>query len=370
VTPRRPALAVALALLLASLPTQAAPPASRSFYMGFAPSEYDATPRAVEETYAFIGRHADLIAHHLVKGVPWPEAYDQRRYPLAVEQDLRYRERKRAPGQKIFLALSPITAAAEGLGAYWGESGTVPRPGPWTRRDFDDPEVITAYTNFCSDMIRRFRPDFMAYGIEVNGLIREAPDKWPKFVKFAKIVYGALKGEHPALPVFVSLQLDYFWADEAQQRKAIADILPYTDYVAVSTYPYVDRYPDPRAIPRDYFAKLAALAPKKPFAVAETGFTAKDVTALGTRIRGRENWQDAYVKLLLAESQRLHARFVVWLVPRDYDALMERLKARQVPKTTLELFGIWRSNGLIDAAGTPRTALETWTAWLQRSRRE
>lgn len=367
-TPRRPALAVTLALLLAGPPLQAAPVASRSFYMGFAPSEYDATPQAVEDTYAFIRRHADLVAHHFVKGVPWPEAYDQRRYAPAVEQDLRYRQRKRALGQRVFLALSPITTAAEGLGAYWGASGTVPRPGPWKRRDFDDPAVITAYTNFCSDMIRRFRPDFMAYGIEVNGLVREAPGAWPKFVKFAKIVYGVLKGEHPALPVFVSLQLDYFWADEARQRRAIADILPYTDYLAVSTYPYVDRYPDPRAIPRDYIARFAALAHEKPFAVAETGFTAKDVTVAGTRIRGGQDLQDAYMSWLLAESQRLHARFVVWLVPRDYDALMARLKARHVPMATLELFGIWSANGLLDGAGVPRTALQTWEEWLRRTR--
>lgn len=338
--------------------------------MGFTPTEYDATPQALDDTYAFIGRHADLIAHHLVKGVPWPEAYDQRLYPAGVEQDLHYRELKRSARQRVFLALSPITAAAEGLGGYWGANGTMPRPGPWRSRDFDDPEVITAYTNFCSRMIRRFRPDFMAYGVEVNGLVREAPRKWPRFVTFARIVYAALKAEYPRLPIFVTLQLDYFWADEARQRNAVAEILPYTDYIAISTYPYVDRYPDPRRIPKEYFAKLAALAPKKPFAVAETGFTARDVRALGITIPGREDRQEAYMTFLLAESQRLHAQFVVWFVPRDYDALVERLKARHVPATTIDLFGVWKSNGLVDAQGTPRPAFDTWTEWLKRPRRE
>ncbi len=364
--PGRPISAVVLALLLLVPSSEAVSVAMRSFSMGFTPTEYDATPQALEETYAFIGRHADLIAHRFVQGVPWPEAYDQKPYHPAVERDLRYRELKRARRQKVFLALSPIAAAAEGLGGYWGAKGNMPRPGPWERKDFDDPEVITAYTNFASDMIRRFRPDFVAYGIEVNSLVKDAPAEWPRFVKLARPVYAALKAEHPTLPIFVSLQLDYFWANEPDQRKAIGQILPYTDYIAVSTYPYINHYADPRAIPRDYFARLAALASQKPFAVAETGFTAKAVSVLGTRIPGREEWQDAYMKFLLDESQRLRAKFVVWFVPRDYDALVERLRTLQIPGNTIDLYSIWKSNGLVNARGDRRKAFQTWSEWLQR----
>lgn len=366
--PRRPALAVALAVCLLASPIEAGAPQARPFFMGFAPSEYDATPKALDDTYAFIREHADLIAHHFVKGVPWSEAHDQQRYPAAVERDLTYRQLKRSPKQKVFVAVSPITVAAEGLGGYWGASGNMPRPGSWQRRGFDDPEVITAYTNFCNTLIQRFRPDFMAYGVEVNGLVKDAPAEWPKFVKFARLVYSALKVEHPALPIFVSLQLDYLWADEPHQRKAIAEILPYSDYLAISTYPYIDRYADPRNIPRDYFARLAALAPTKPFAVAETGFAAKDVSAFGAKIPGREDWQDAYMKFLLAESARLQARFVVWFVPRDYDLLVDRFRALRVPPATIELYSLWKSNGLVDARGARRKALDTWTGWLNRPR--
>ncbi len=368
--PRRRTLVAAVAAFLAVTSVDAASSGGRSFYMGFTPIAYDATAQALEETYAFIHKRADLIAHHFAEGVPWPEAYDQKAYHPAVERNLRYRTRARAPRQKVYLALSPMTVQAGGLGGYWGEKSDMPRPGAWQGKDFDDPAVITAYTNFCSDMIRRFRPDFVAYGVEVNGLVREAPSKWPKFVKLARIVYAALKAEHRSLPIFVSLQLDYFWADEGSQRKAVADILPYTDYLAVSTYPYVDRYPDPLQIPRDYFAGPAALASKKPFAVAETGFTAKPVNAFGKSIRGQEDWQDAYLQRLLAESQRLQARFVVWFVPRDYDALVDRLKTLHVSDNTLGFFSVWRSNGLVDGRGAPRKALETWEGWLKRPRRD
>jgi hypothetical protein len=338
--------------------------------MGFTSTEYDATPEALAQTYEFIARHGDLVAHHLAAGVPWPEAYDQKRYHPAVERDLLSRAAQRRLGQKVLVSVSPITAQAGGLGGYWAEKRNMPRPGQWRDKDFDDPQVITGYTNFTSDLIRRLRPDYLAYGIEVNQLIKDAPAKWPRFVRLAKVVYAALKAEYPRLPIFVSLQADDFWADPAAQGRAIKDILPHTDFVAVSAFPYLGPYPDPGAIPRDYFSGIAALAPGKPFVVAATGFPAKDVTMPGTNIPGREDWQEAYVKFLLAESQRLRARAVVWFVPRDYDPLIKRLKALHVPQQTLDLYGAWQADGLVDGLGTPRKALGAWTDWRKRPRRD
>jgi hypothetical protein len=359
----------AIGVSIASNPVAAATPSPRTFFMGFTSTEYDATSEALAKTYEFIGEHGDLVAHHLAAGVPWPEAYDQKRYHPAVERDLMSRAARRRLGQKVLVSVSPITVHAEGLGGYWAEKRNMPRPGQWKYKDFDDPQVITAYTNFAGDLISRLRPDFLAYGIEVNELIKDAPAKWPKFVRLAKVVYAALKAEYPKLPVFVSLQADDFWADPAGQGRAIKDILPYTDYVAVSAFPYLGRYPDPRAIPKDYFSAIAALAPGKPFLVAATGFPAKDVAMLGTNIPGRDDWQEVYVKLLLTESQRLRARAVVWFVPRDYDPLIKRLKALRVPQRTLAQYAAWQADGLVDALGTPRKALGTWMSWQRRPRR-
>lgn len=345
-------------------------PSTRSFYMGFTTTEYDATPQALDETYEFIGTHGDLVAHHLAGGVPWAEAYDQKRYHPAVDRDLQTRAGKRRLGQKVLISVSPITVHAEGLGGYWAEKHNMPRPGQWKNKDFDDPKVITAYTNFASDLVRRLRPDFLAYGIEVNDLVKDAPAKWPKFLRLAKVVYAALKAENPKLPIFVSLQADDFWADPVKQSRAIAQILPYSDYVAVSAFPYLGRYPDPRGIPKDYFSRIAGLAPGKPFLVAATGFPARNLTVLGTRIPGREDWQETYIKFLLTEAQRLHAKSVVWFVPRDYDPLMERLKALHVPQQTLDLYAAWQADGLTSARGTARQALETWMEWRGRPRRD
>lgn len=86
------------------------------------------------------------------------------------------------------------------------------------KKDFDDPDVITAYINYCRDMIKRFKPDYMAYWIEVHYVATKKPSQWPGFLKFAKEVYTTLKAENPSLPIFVSFSMDQFWQDERNQK--------------------------------------------------------------------------------------------------------------------------------------------------------
>lgn len=356
-------------LLKSTSPSSSTPSAaSRSFYMGFTPSEYDLTPAALEETYQFIQTNAELIVHHRAEGVPWPEALAKKPYHPNVEKDLQLRVQKRNPNQKVFLYLNPLAVTADGLANYWGETSNMERPGKWKDKDFDDPEVRTAYLNFCRDLIQRLRPDFMGYGIEVNGLLKNKPQQWPKFVQFAKQVYTTLKAENPNLPIFVSIQIDTVWEDK-NNEKAISDILPYTDYLAVSTYPYFSGYDDPRKLPRNYFSRIAALAPGKPFAVAETGFIAEDMQAFGVKAHGREERQNQYMQFLLEESNRLNAKFVVWFVPRDYDPFFEKVKSSGASAEVLALFKIWKDTGLVDGKEKGRAGLETWKQWLALPRK-
>jgi hypothetical protein len=196
----------------------------------------------------------------------------------------------------------------------------------------------------------------------VNALYKEQPKEWPRFVNLAKEVYTTLKGENPNLPIFVSFYLDYFLNDERKQREAISQILPYTDYVAVSTYPYLDQA-DPNKLRKDHFSKIAALAPNKPFAVAETGYIAKDLDAFGLKVQGNEEWQNDYLKFLLNECNKLNAKFVIWFVPRDYEPFFQKIKAMKVGKQLEDLFKIWKDTGVLDEKGNKRKAFYTWEQW-------
>jgi hypothetical protein len=76
------------------------------------------------------------------------------------------------------------------LAAYWGgdEAGVK----KWKGRKLDDPETILAYTRFCRRMIDKFKPDYLAYGVEVNMLAEaRAPHSC--------IAYAARSWNHPAI---------------------------------------------------------------------------------------------------------------------------------------------------------------------------
>jgi hypothetical protein len=59
---------------LAAQPGSTTDAARRGFLMGFTSWPYAATSEAVRETYAFIGRNADLVVEHMDDGVPWTES--------------------------------------------------------------------------------------------------------------------------------------------------------------------------------------------------------------------------------------------------------------------------------------------------------
>ena len=62
----------------------------------------------------------------------------------------------------------------------------------------------------------------------------------------------------------------------------------------------------------------------------------------------------------------MHAEFVIWFVPVDYDLLWDRLKDQGVD----EFYKLWRDCGLWDGELYPRTSLFLWKQWLRRRRVE
>jgi hypothetical protein len=336
----------------------------RPFSMGVASWPHDLTPGAIEALHLFILDHTDLFAAKIDEGVPWPEALEKKPYSAEFESSLEWK-RKYPQDKRVLLSLTPLNDDKSGLAGYRGKGEKEPLPPAWAKKDFDDPDVARAYLAFCREMIGRFRPDFVAYALEANQLAARNPARWKKFVPFARDLYAALKREHPGVQILVTLSADLL-GDEAQesaQKKLIREILPYTDVVAVAAHPYFTQT-NPAKIPKDYFAKVAQLAPGKPFAIAETGFPAEDSDILGFERVGKAAWQQDWLKTCLEEAARYNARFVVWMVPRDIDDLYKR-----IPPILNEPIRFIRDTGLLDGTGKPRKAFELWQQWLKIPRK-
>ncbi|MBZ0257807.1 hypothetical protein K8I31_17215, partial [bacterium] len=179
---------------------------SRSFYMGFTPFPSAITIDAVVAAQQFAAQHGDLISHHLEQGVPWTEALNGEPFHenLVKEWNNRLEYSK---GKKIFLSLNAITDGRNSIALYRGEKENMPLPEAFAGKALNDPDVKTAYLNFCRRAIAAFKPDYFAIGIEVNELLHNAPDQWPAYKELYEFVYQELKKEHPDLPLMATVSL-------------------------------------------------------------------------------------------------------------------------------------------------------------------
>jgi len=338
---------------------------SRSFALGFTDFPYANSLDAILAAFSVIKQDGDMAVMHFDDGVPWQKALDSLPYPQNFLDWLNGKAAAIPPGHLTYLAITPIAFSRDRLADNRGATGSEPLSTPWDTLTFDSPQVIKAFINHSEKMIEIYSPKFFAYAIESNMLIDLAPSKWDAFVTLAQSVYTSLKANHPNLPIFLTLQAEWFYKDPGSQRAGITRILPFTDYIAVSSYPFVEQS-DPNLLAVDYFKEIANLAPNKPFAIAETGWPAEDITKPYPKfIPANEATQKAYLQRLLADSDKLSAAFVTWFFTRDFDDFWESdLKFSAIAPT----IRLWKDTGLYDGQGNPRPALTLWRKYLALQR--
>ena len=338
----------------------AGPP--RSFRMGFTPFPFAGDIESFIAAAQLVAGHEDLAVHHFDGGVPWPQALVDDTYPSSLDNELTGRAATSPPGAARYVAVTPLSGNRGGLALLRADREGQPLPPPWDTAALDDSDVITAFTHYAEHVIARLQPDYFAYALEANMLLDASPEQWPAFIAFASAVYPALKAAHPDLPVFVTLQAEWFHRDRATQAERLAELMPYTDMIAVSTYGYV-RNVNPTAI-AGYFDPLVALAPDKPFAIGESAWPAEALDAPSPADAAfTPEGQAQYVAWLLETANALDAAFVCWFYPRDFDQYWARGLDAAPNAATVRLF---RDDGLWDGDGAPRPAMDVWLDWFHR----
>jgi hypothetical protein len=335
----------------------------RAFRMGFTPFVYDQTSEAVADMQKFLAENADIVAVHL-ESVPWTEALADKPFDPKMMEDWEGRKKAIGPGEKVYLAVSPINMMRAGMAEYRGAAERMPIPPEFQGKAFDDPIIKKAYLNYCKRAAEYFKPDYLSVGIEVNELFHNGRAQWSGYVELHKFVYQALKKEHPKLPVFTSFTLHNMinpgWQDRAEMLVAYKELMKYGDLVAVSFYPFMAGVATPAQVD-NALAWLTANfdALHKPYAVAETGDAAEKLTfkmgAQDITIPGSPEVQATYYEKLLALAQARKFQFVITFLYRDYDALWEKIK-----DSSPSFFIAWRDCGLVDEKGNKRPAYLVW----------
>jgi hypothetical protein len=342
---------------------------SRVFYMGFRPFPHTFTDKATEEAYNFVNEHSDIICHHFDDGIPWEAAYKGKPYHKEILKHIHVKKEQTAQDKKIYVAVAPLFNDRYTLAYNWGKESHMERKGFWKDKTFNDPEVITAYINYCRHIIDELHPDYFNYGVEVSENWKGLEDpNFKDFLIFAEAVYTTLKRAYPDLPIFVSLTHGNSVVNEDEYRKICLRLLEFSDYIATSSYGYLvpgmDNYKDadPNNLPKNFFEAMADLDPSKPFAVAETGSIAENliIDEYQYHIEGTEEWQAEFLHDMLHELNTLNAEFVIWLMYKDYDEGWKLMKKMGFP----DWGKIWKDCGLIDGKNIKREAYYIWKEWL------
>ena len=342
------------------------PPENRHFLMGFTPFPYDITQQAVDDTYQNIVNDGDIVLIHFDNGVPWNEALNDLPFPSNVQYDINMAQVKVPGNHKIFLTTTPNHIDRETLAHYWNTNGTQqPLPAPWNSYSFNHPDVITAYIKYCKRLIDAIHPDYFAYGIEVNGGLKENTQNYNDFMILADTVYNRLKQDYPHLPIMMTFQDQSYNKTKNEVLHITRNLLSYSDYMAVSTYPFWLYYQNnsnsnPDNIPSNWLSEMKDIDPQKPFVVSETGYIAEDlvIPAYQVNIQGNPDWQKTYTQKLCRKAQDLNAVFVCWFIYQDYDLMYQHFT------NPPPYFLVWKDNGMRDGTGQARPALSIWKNWL------
>lgn len=342
---------------------------SRSFYLGFTPWPYEATQEAIDTVYDTIQQNGDIVAHHLMDGIPWQESLVGDPFPADLENEVAGRIAETDSDQQVYLAVDSLNTNRDNLALNWGEAGGEPLPAPWNTRTFADSEVVEAYVNFALAMIARFEPDYFNYGTEVSELLLNDQDKFAQFVVFAEGVYTAIKAEYPSLPLMVSVALKSPDSADAEILATnLNQLSDYVDMVGISVYPYAffdhgDKG-DPANLSIDWLAQINSLIPGKPVAVTETGWIAEnlEIETFGLSVQSDPSKQKVFLETLFAEAENLSASFVIWFTVADYDTLWNEDLGQN------DLAKVWKDTGLLNSSLQTRPAMGTWQDYLARPR--
>jgi hypothetical protein len=339
--------------------------ATRSFYMGVTPWPADFTNAELDTAYAFINDHCDIVSQHFDDGIPYSEALNNLPMPSIFAQDVQSRKLKTPAGKKILLSVSALNLTRKAKADYYSNE-LIPDSTRtfWKQIAFNDPKTVTAYINYISFLIDQMQPDFVNYGVESNNALWDSA-QFVTYKSFLSQVYGQLRTKYPSLPFFISFMVD----ESSQGLEYAKQLLPYTDYIGLSAYPYVtvsssgSGNTDPSLFPAGYFERFINLDQRKPFLFAETGYIAEDLNlpSLPLNKHGTSSWQQAYLQIICNLCNSRQARMLIWFCSKDYDAGDSTLRA--LGKYN-DIFGIWQNIGLKDKTGAGRPAYHNWLNWM------
>jgi len=328
---------------------------SREFQMGFTSWPYAPTVEAVTSTDNFIETQGDIYSEHIDSEIPWSAWMNDTALPEAFSENVSNRVARRlASSNSMSLSISLLNLGRTDLMPDFDGNAPV-------YTSLDDSHIVNSYHKHVDYLVQQLSPDYLVIAVEVDGLLRHAPEKWEAYKSLIGQVKSLIKTDYPNLPISESLMLHgFFQPDFGTAQEIQTEVSAYMnamDFAAISFYPFLKGMSTQQEM-QTAFDFLHGIV-NVPIAFAETGHLSEDLDVPGFNlfIAGNQSEQNDYIQILLTNAQQENYEYVTWWTHRDYLPLWEIF-----PEELKDLGALWLSNGIIDEDGSQKEAYESWQA--------
>lgn len=220
---------------------------------------------------------------------------------------------------------------------------------------FLDPRLREAFIAYTTHVVKNYKPDYLAIGVEINMLYERNPRQFDAFVSLYQEAYDAAKHNNSRTKVFPTFQLEdlegNFGDIHPPHWEVIDRFRGKMDVLAISTYPFLSGLRSAAEIRPDYYSQL-----KKHWdgeiVISETGHASAPVE--GHVNVGTEEDQQAYLTRLFQESESNGFSMVIWFAALDPSFASGGASA------------VFKDIGLRRSDGANKLAWSTWEEWARR----
>lgn len=328
---------------------------SRNFKMGFTSWNYAPDISAINDTYQFIEKNADIYCEHLDYKIPWKAWINKTNLPQEFTDIIDYKLSKKIANNEFLLAVSMLNNDRNDLLEDF--DGTIP-----AYSTLNDQIIEDAYFDHLNYLIEKFTPDYLVMVIEANELLLHSTQKWEQYKLLMSKIRPRIKTAFPKLKISESLTLHNWYKAELNTNiQEISDYAKHMDFVAISFYPFFKDLHNATDFQKAFDFLHAQT--DKPIAFVETAHLAEDLEVAGYNIfiTSDECQQKEYLETLAWNAYKQNYEFIIWWAHRDYDELWDTF-----PEDVKDLGKLWKDTGLLDENGNKRPSFESWQSLFRK----
>jgi hypothetical protein len=232
-------------------------------------------------------------------------------------------------------------------------------------RSITEPAVQRLYRNYVRALVEMLHPDYLGLAAETN-LIRAVAARpvYNAVVTMTNDAASDIRHSRSAalLPLYVSVQVETAWGKLGRQGAYVGidqDLrdFPFVNVLALSSYPYLGGFRDPKQIPLDYYTRVKG-SRALPVMVVEGGWPSTSVRGV---FSSSPAMQAGYIARQSELLDQANAIGVFQLSFTDLDL-------GSFPKPVPTILPLFATLGLVDSNLKPKPALSTWDRIFARPR--